>query len=1457
MVIISVFNFDLFENPEPLKLYLCKPNRKIICVLNGIDINTSSITKNLNNQYELSFNYNKYINIDDEAVKSNGYDNLNVGMEILVEKIGFFKMQYPPINYDGDKEYKIVTASSIDCELENKDLSGFKINTGEEDSLEYLVTYDDDETENLINDYNGLPYDYIVFYNTFPEQLTSYLNKYSDGIITNSTAIDDINNLCTLIPRIKNRLINDDGNISLVEYVIYSYDANGNISQLELVDFNKRIRELIVFYHKYRKQLSLLDLAIEKCNCNWSIGTIDESLCNKKFQFDIDNQNIYSFLTQNLSSSANCVIDFDIFSKKINATLVDNIGVNTGIFLNKKTLLNSLDITCDESSLCTRYNVSGGDNLDINYVNFGTSRIDDISYYLYAKDSDGKHVYISESLANKYIQYISVREIARSKFIELTKQYNQLLLDINNIEYLVPNDYLSNDWGNCNMDELENLHISFKNMLCVLQSLYKEEYADVGLNPDGSINEDYIVNTVYWHDYFAYINIINQIEAAIDSYASNSNYNDIDNIDIIKKINAYKTEWSLYGTIELQNKLSVYDNTMKVMIDGETILLKDATTKEPYSWNELSSAQKSEFNNDEFNYKYDEYYELWVNRQSCNEYLQTLLLKVEDLKSQLSDIQVTREDIQKIIPIEKYNREILSSLVDLPDIDDVEMFTFSEDEIQTINLLYIDKSYNNDNLFITSLNNIVDTVDIQQELLTDATENLSIDSQPQIIVSGNIENFLAIKDFEYLHKWFDLGNYMMVEYYDNYFIKLRLISYTFNPCLPSDGLSIEWSNFIKSKSKRSDVTYLLGINTSSGSSSSSGSSGSSNGNGFGSDDVNISNTMLNKLLNTEMFGSRVTNIILDTLDVNALTAKSAKFGNLYNGTTTINGKCISTGYIVDSLYNGLNGSINNDKGSVINLDDGRFNFGGGSLKWDGTELNVNGYIDALGGSIGGLTLANDSMYLLNGNSGGSLGSGLIYFGEDGLSLGGNKLVYNTSTDRLTLGSDVKISWNSISDGDSYVTNITQNTIQTMDITASNLNIDKINANGLDGLQIAGFTIADKYLYNTKTSIADSADGVYIGLDGISYSSEGCVYDLDYDSTVCYVGATTNCVMSAKGFTIHSTYANNSVLEDIGYIEVKQSYNTNSLYGSSTTSSIIYPHKITTNSMYANTIYQNGSPLSNIYAPKSHTHSEYAPSSHTHPTYLEISGSTLSGALYFGSSDYYITGNGNGVFNKVTTKNLEITAGNSGITSGAFYLGTIGSSNYYINSSGNARFNTIYEGGTSLSSKYAPYSHSHSSYAPSSHTHSDYAPSNHTHSNYLATSGTTLSGALYLGSSSHYINAYGNGVFNKVTAVDIVYTNSCSKNSAKRYKKDIIYRDYNYWHDKLMSVKPCTFYYINKELSSKQEIGVIAEDLIESNFNELVQFNKNGECETVSYIDLIIPLVSEVQRLNKIIDEIKK
>ena len=39
--------------------------------------------------------------------------------------------------------------------------------------------------------------------------------------------------------------------------------------------------------------------------------------------------------------------------------------------------------------------------------------------------------------------------------------------------------------------------------------------------------------------------------------------------------------------------------------------------------------------------------------------------------------------------------------------------------------------------------------------------------------------------------------------------------------------------------------------------------------------------------------------------------------------------------------------------------------------------------------------------------------------------------------------------------------------------------------------------------------------------------------------------------------------------------------------------------------------------------------------------------------------------------------------------------------------------------------------------------------------------------------------------------------------------------------------------------------------------ELVTHNEEGKCEGVSYVDFVVPLISEAQRTNKIIEEMQE
>lgn len=975
-----MFLLNVFGNPQPLSIYLSKADGEVLTILNNIIVEDSAnLSLGLNQQYELSFD----IKTDSDDI---WLQYITEGMYLFVEKIGLFRVYDTPIQRDGVTDTKSITAQSVDSEFDSIILN-FPVNTGLKNSMEYLVKYDDDETEVLINPYTGIPYDWIVLYNTFHIQLHILDNKITNGdfgdeyndngdlVVTDPNAIAELTEYFNTIPRLKSKIVfsdNEDGSqdSSLIEYVIVEKDPNDEetvISYLLTRSFRTRIEELISFYAKYRKQLSLLDIIFEKTGYNWQVGKIwgcdnlDFSLANKKHQFEI-NETAYSFLTQTLARDIKSVVNFDNIKRLVNITPVDEIGEDTGITIGYDNLVNQLNINTNEDMLTTRIYVSGENELSVARVNFGSDIVDDLSYKVNAKDSNGKRIYVSDDFAERYNIFVDYRENLRDRYIQLSKDFEDYNEQISEIKNRVPLDDLKTDYGTFSMEELKAALTTYKNLLATLSSLYKEDYGDIGLNQDGSIKESYIKTTEYWYDYEAYLYTIKEIEFAIKVfpyYKDHTQWSSGDSDLYKSEINAWETEWSLYGTIELDAKIKDYHNRMDSLAQKGVIrinetgyeikkwskLKPDGTSE--YEWDELSSNEKREYlspdekreySGIDGNYKYDEYMEYYNYANEAQQYLDSLNTQIKSLETLRDSANAERLQITKDVTVDNY---------------------FSDSDLKVIYRLYHDATYSNENILITSIDDVNDRFTHMKELLDDAKDQISIISRPQLTFSVDCDNLLAMPEFKSFWDKFVPGNYIYVQYKDNVYVKLRLIGYSFNPLLPSSStLQIQFSNYIRSRSYYRDWDSLLGNNSSSGVSQySSGGGGGGNDGTYGeSDDIDItiSNTMLAKLLNTELFGTRVTDVILDTVDVNAITARSATFGSLANGTTVVDGKCITTGWIVDKDYNGSNGSITNTAGSILNLESGLFNFAGGNLKWDGDKLLVSGDIYA-----NSLTLGNN------------------------------------------------------------------------------------------------------------------------------------------------------------------------------------------------------------------------------------------------------------------------------------------------------------------------------------------------------------------------------------------------------------------------------------------------------------------------------------------------------------------
>lgn len=1047
-----MFTIDGFSNLEALNIYAADPSGGLIQCLNYyIDETSSSLTLGINQQYELNFSIYK-----DPGVDSSWFDHLQEGMYLFVDKIGLFKIKQPSISMDGVKEFKTITAYSCDVELEDKNCN-IEINMGTKTSQEYLVTYNENETEVLINPYTGIPYDWIVLYNTFPEQLNGVMEKYNSGyygipnenediIITENDIISEMNSLLSTIPRLKNKVTSflDDSGISdytFTEYVSYEYDeTNDNITSITLFPtFKDRLQELITYYTRYRDQLSLLCLVLENTGGNWTVGDIygvdsgDYSLANKKYQFEADGS-IYSFLTQTFAQTSKCIVSFDTLRRKINVTPVEHIGNDTGIVIAYDTLINSINISCNDDVLYTRLFVTGSDDLGIDQVNFGLPYVDDITYKLNAKDSKGRRIYVSDELAEKYMEYIKFREQKRTLYIQYSKDYNNYNSQISEIKHRVPADSLKTDWGTYTLEELNAALTSYKNLMVVLITLYKEDYGYVGINEDESVNENHIKGTIYWQDYIAYRDTIQEIKCAIETfpYYSDQDKWTSENLDKYKDaVSAWETEWTLYGSIELQAKISSYTQNMNILAESAVIRISE-DSDDIKKWVELTDEERTSYGNLESNYYYAIYMDYYRKRESAKEYLDELLQQISDLEELQNQVQDARNQLAEEVKLENH---------------------FTEKECRIINRLYKDSSYSNENILITSIDDAGSKIDRMYELLQDGQEQVSILARPQLIFSIDADNLLALPQFKCFWRDFQPGNYMYIQYQDSTYMQLRMISYTFNPCLPySKEFSMTFSNYTQSKSKITDFGNLLGLSTTT-SSGSSGNSGHSDGSIYGESDdidVTISNTMLAKLLNTETFATRVTDVILDTIDVKAITAKSATFGGLSSGTTIIDGKCIETGFIRDKDYNGTDGEIDNTSGSVINLEMGNFNFAGGKLVWDGDILSIDGEVTATSGRIGGWNISPDSLWR-GSNAWGTPGNTNIYLGDNGISLS-DKLKFNSSDGALEINGK---------------------------ITATS---------GYIG-GTSGFEIGSAYIRNGDIASATntSVSGVYIGTDGFNVS----------------------------------------------------------------------------------------------------------------------------------------------------------------------------------------------------------------------------------------------------------------------------------------------------------------------------------------------------------------------------------
>ena len=243
-------------------------------------------------------------------------------------------------------------------------------------------------------------------------------------------------------------------------------------------------------------------------------------------------------------------------------------------------------------------------------------------------------------------------------------------------------------------------------------------------------------------------------------------------------------------------------------------------------WDELTPEEQASWIGQEgqYNVEHSEYikYKTYLGEydESTGTYTEgSLRRRLQELRG---FVQVLEDEIAHI-------NENISEYKEKAKIDS-EAWGLSNQELLLFHTLCKYTDYTNSNILVTSIDDNVSKIDKELELYEDAVSKLSEVSQPQYSFDVSMDNFFDIPEFSPWKERFKLLRFMRVALRDDYFVKLRLVGYTTNPCEIDSVLSVEFSNFITSKSGRSDLTELLDTanNATSKNSISVGTNGASN-----------------------------------------------------------------------------------------------------------------------------------------------------------------------------------------------------------------------------------------------------------------------------------------------------------------------------------------------------------------------------------------------------------------------------------------------------------------------------------------------------------------------------------------------------------------------------------------------------------------------------------------------------
>ena len=326
-----------------------------------------------------------------------------------------------------------------------------------------------------------------------------------------------------------------------------------------LIDFECNTGEILyddyvktIFYDPANPKGSLLNRVLNVAP-SWSVGHVDATLASKQRSFDVDDNDVYSFLTGDVSEAFNCLFIFDTFNQTVNAYDLDNYGEDTNIYVSMDNLAQSMTESIDENSIITCYYVNGGDGIYINEVNpNSTNKIYNFEYYLPEME---------ESIQNKVKAYNEKYQSLKPQYEEIMKRIGDQIGVIQDLETRLPDSLDSKDWTKYGLKFLDTKVKSFKTQ--------DELYCAQGMNKPDNLS------------YNLYLDNLSDLNSATAEY--NKRQSEVDSAtevynSIINERNAVQAQLDMDEWFTLDDWKSLDAYVVEETYDNDNYITTDNTT---------------------------------------------------------------------------------------------------------------------------------------------------------------------------------------------------------------------------------------------------------------------------------------------------------------------------------------------------------------------------------------------------------------------------------------------------------------------------------------------------------------------------------------------------------------------------------------------------------------------------------------------------------------------------------------------------------------------------------------------------------------------------------------------------------------------------------------------------------------------------------------------------------------